>query len=198
MKTDSIEVGRVLQDSRHFTVPIYQRQYAWREDRLAPFWEDLVSKGDELLEGVPRFQHYMGALILAPGADGYSVGRIASVQVVDGQQRLTTFQLFLAALRLVASERGEEAIVNALDVYIFNDERSAQPGANLADRLKLMPTPADRGIFRDLMTEGLGPVRAGHPHVFYKNGNVIRGYAPRALLAYLYFREKIAHYADWG
>ena len=32
MKTDSIEVGRVLQDSRKFTVPIYQRQYAWKED----------------------------------------------------------------------------------------------------------------------------------------------------------------------
>lgn len=75
MKTDSIEVGRVLQDSRRFTVPIYQRQYAWKDDRLQPLWNDLVSKADELLQGPPKFQHYMGALILAPGSDGYSVGR---------------------------------------------------------------------------------------------------------------------------
>lgn len=198
MKTDSIEVGRVLQDSRRFTVPIYQRQYAWREDRLQPMWDDLVSKADELMEGPPKFQHYMGALILAPGADGYSVGRLSSVQVVDGQQRLTTFQLFLAALRLVAAEKKEDQIVKALDVYIFNDERSAQPGSGPADRLKLMPTPADRTIFRDLMTETFATVRSRHADFFYKNGNVIKGSAPRALLAFLYFREKITHYADWG
>ncbi len=198
MKTDSIEVGRVIQDSRRFTVPIYQRQFAWREDRLLPFWDDLVSKADELMEGPPKFQHYMGALILAPGADGYSVGRISSVQVVDGQQRLTTFQLFLAALRVVATEKGEDGIVKALDVYIFNDERSAQSNASLADRLKLMPTPADRSIFRDLMTETFETVRLRHSQFFYKNGNIIKGYAPRALLAFLYFRDKITHYADWG
>ncbi len=198
MKTDSIEVGRVLQDSRRFTVPIYQRQYAWKEDRLQPFWDDLVSKADELLEAPPKFQHYMGALILAPGADGYSVGRISSVQVVDGQQRLTTFQLFLAALRFVASEKGEQDIEKALDVYVLNDERSAQADATLADRLKLVPTPADRAIFRDMMTETFNTVRARNPTAFYKNGNIIKGAAPRALLAYLYFRDKIANYADWG
>jgi uncharacterized protein with ParB-like and HNH nuclease domain len=198
MKTDSIEVGRVLQDSRRFTVPIYQRQYAWKEDRLQPLWDDLVSKADELLEGPPKFQHYMGALILAPGSDGYSVGRISSVQVVDGQQRLSTFQLFLAALRHVATEWKQDGIVKALDVYIFNDERSAEANATLADRLKLVPTPADRSIFRDLMTESFATVRSRHAHAFYKNGNIIKGQAPRALLAYLYFRQKIDHYAAWG
>lgn len=198
MKTDSIEVGRVLQDSRKFTVPIYQRQYAWKEDRLQPLWDDLVSKADELLEGPPKFQHYMGALILAPGSDGYSVGRISSVQVVDGQQRLSTFQLFLAALRHVATERKQDAIVKALDVYIFNDERSAEADASTADRLKLVPTPADRTIFRDLMTEPFSVVRSRHSHAFYKNGNIIKGQAPRALLAYIYFRDKIDHYATWG
>ena len=198
MKTDSIEVGRVLQDPRRLTVPIYQRQYAWKEDRLQPLWEDLVSKADELLEGPPKFQHYMGALILAPGSDGYSLGRISSVQVVDGQQRLSTFLLFLAALRHVATEWKQEGIVKALDVYIFNDERSAEADATLADRLKLVPTPADRSIFRDLMTESFATVRTRHSHAFYKNGNIIKGQAPRALLAYLYFREKIDHYAAWG
>jgi len=57
MKTDSIEVGRVLQDPRKLTVPIYQRKYAWKEDRLQTLWDDLVSKANELLEGPPKFQH---------------------------------------------------------------------------------------------------------------------------------------------
>ena len=140
----------------------------------------------------------MGALILAPGADGYSVGRISSVLVVDGQQRLSTFQLFLAALRTVAAERSQAKIVDALDVYVFNDSRSAAPNAVPSDLLKLIPTPADRGIFRDLMTESFDTVRARHSDAFYKNGSIIKGRAPKALLAFLYFQEKISHFADWG
>jgi uncharacterized protein with ParB-like and HNH nuclease domain len=49
MKTDSLEVARVLQDSRRFTVPIYQRQYAWGDEQLEAFWEDLAGKAEEAL-----------------------------------------------------------------------------------------------------------------------------------------------------
>ena len=49
-----------------------------------------------------------------------------------------------------------------------------------------------------LALTGLETVRARHSHAFYKNGNIIKGQAPRALLAYLYFRDKIDHYAAWG
>ena len=93
------QVISVLGDQKRFVVPIYQRRYSWRDDRLAAFWEDVVAKAEEVLEGRPKFSHYMGALILAPGANGYTIGATPRVQVVDGQQRLTTFQLFLMALR---------------------------------------------------------------------------------------------------
>jgi uncharacterized protein with ParB-like and HNH nuclease domain len=65
----------VLGDQKRFMVPIYQRQYAWGEDRWSDFWDDLVAKAEESLEGRPKFQHYMGALIIAPGADAIRLGR---------------------------------------------------------------------------------------------------------------------------
>jgi uncharacterized protein with ParB-like and HNH nuclease domain len=198
MKTDSIEVGRVLQDSRRFTVPIYQRQYAWNDNRLQPFWDDVVAKAEELQLGQPRFQHYMGALILAPGADGYSVGRTPTVQIVDGQQRLTTFQLFLAALRDVASTLKLDDTASQLEIYAFNDARSSQAGDDLGSRLKLIPTPADRQLFRDLMTGGIKSVKKNHASHFYKNGNVNPSSAPRALMAFLYFQQKINDYVKYG
>src|SRR5215217_842126 len=89
----------VLGDQRRFVVPIFQRQYAWGEARLEPFWDDVVAKAEEALQGKPKFSHYMGALILAPGGDGFIIGVTPRVLVIDGQQRLTTFQLFLVALR---------------------------------------------------------------------------------------------------
>ena len=64
----------VLSNQKRFMVPIYQRQYSWRENRLIPFWEDVVAKAEEALETKPKFKHYMGALIIAPGADCYTVG----------------------------------------------------------------------------------------------------------------------------
>ena len=54
MKTDSIEVGRVLQDNCRFIVPIYQRQHAWNDSRIQPFWDDVVAKAEELQVGHPQ------------------------------------------------------------------------------------------------------------------------------------------------
>jgi uncharacterized protein with ParB-like and HNH nuclease domain len=196
--TKSIEVGLVLQDNRRFTVPIYQRQFAWNENRLQPFWDDVVAKAEELLTGPPRFQHYMGALILAPGADGYSVGRTPTVQIVDGQQRLTTFQLFLAALRDVEHGLKMDDTARDLGIYAFNDSRATKDNSDLGGRLKLVPTPADRELFKDLMTNGLNAVKRNHPAFFYKNGNVNAGSAPKALLAFLFFHQKINEYAEFG
>ncbi len=65
----------VLGDQKRFMVPIYQRQYAWGQERWKDFWEDVVAKAEEALEDKPKFKHYMGALIIAPGADGYTVGK---------------------------------------------------------------------------------------------------------------------------
>ena len=85
-----------------FRIPDYQRGYAWRREQLDAFWEDLVN----LPTG--RF-HYTGVLTLKaiPSADvrpddkefwlvddySYTV-----YHIVDGQQRLTTFMLFIQAL----------------------------------------------------------------------------------------------------
>jgi uncharacterized protein with ParB-like and HNH nuclease domain len=65
----------VLSDQKRFMVPIYQRQYSWSNKHWMAFWEDVVAKAEETLDGKPKFKHYMGALIIAPGADGYTPKR---------------------------------------------------------------------------------------------------------------------------
>jgi hypothetical protein len=197
MKTDSLEVGRVLQDNRRYTVPIYQRQYAWRDERLGPFWTDVATKAEEALGGRPRFMHYLGALILAPGTDGYSVGRVPTVQVVDGQQRLTTFQLFLAALRDVARRFQHPALVQSLDVYVRNDSR-ATGGDRAGDQAKLVPTPSDRELFRELMELPSERVRDRHDAWFFKNGKAKKGGCPAALWAYARFLTWIEQFTILG
>jgi Protein of unknown function DUF262/Protein of unknown function (DUF1524) len=82
-----------------FRIPDYQRGYAWRHEQLKDFWEDLMN----LAEGR---SHYTGVLTLKelPSRDikqqdkefwlidDYSY---KLYHIVDGQQRLTTFVIFL-------------------------------------------------------------------------------------------------------
>lgn len=82
---------------RLFRVPDYQRGYSWETQQRTEFLEDLEMLG-------PGREHYTGTIILheiaAEGllldAEGKSYGR---VNIVDGQQRLTTIVLLLDAIR---------------------------------------------------------------------------------------------------
>jgi len=84
-----------------FRIPDYQRGYAWQREQLRAFWEDLINlKGDR--------SHYTGVLTLRE-VRSPSVPRDSKefwllddhsyrlYHVVDGQQRLTTFVVFIQA-----------------------------------------------------------------------------------------------------
>ena len=84
-----------------FRIPDYQRGYAWQKSQLKDFWEDLINLSGER-------SHYTGVLILkevpskdVPETDNeYWLVEDHSYKmyhIVDGQQRLTTFVVFLQA-----------------------------------------------------------------------------------------------------
>ena len=84
-----------------FRIPDYQRGYAWGREQLDAFWEDLINLPDGR-------SHYTGVLTLntIPSADVQQDDKefwlvedhsYKLYHVVDGQQRLTTFTLFLQA-----------------------------------------------------------------------------------------------------
>jgi hypothetical protein len=82
-----------------FRIPDYQRGYAWQREQLDAFWEDLVNLH-------PTRAHYTGVLTLkqvnsseiSPDSKEYWLVDDHSYKlyhIVDGQQRLTTFVIFL-------------------------------------------------------------------------------------------------------
>ena len=185
----------VLGDQRRFVVPIYQRQYSWKIPRLGPFWADVVAKAEQALEGKPKFSHYMGALILAPGGDGFTIGATPRVQVVDGQQRLTTFQLFLAALRDTSEGLHVPDLGPVIESYLYVPAMHGDKGPDA--RFRLIPTPDDRPVFHLIVEHGLKEVRAKHPDWFFQNGN-LRTIAPNAVVAVDFFTQRIEEYARYG
>lgn len=186
----------VLGDQRQLVVPIFQRQYAWKEDRLSAFWDDVVAKAEESLEGKPKFSHYMGALILAPGGDGFTIGATPRVQVIDGQQRLTTFQLFLAGLREVGLRIGAPEISALVRSYLYIPQMDGDTAPD--SMYRLVPTPEDRVVFHLIIEKGLAGVRATYKNAFYQNGKLIKGSAPKAVRAFWFFIEQIERYVRFG
>src|SRR5262245_6698839 len=88
-------------------VPLFQRQYVWtRENQWEPLWEDIATKFRDFLEGrkdnTPA--HFLGAMVVDQKQT--PVTHVEKRQVIDGQQRLTTLQIFLAALRDFCQEQG--------------------------------------------------------------------------------------------
>lgn len=84
-------IGELLTLSKHFTVPKYQRGYAWEPSEAADFLADLET---ETRSGRGLF---LGTLIFNVSDDAHD-----KITIVDGQQRLTTIFLLLVACRILA------------------------------------------------------------------------------------------------
>lgn len=104
---DQIFTGRNI-----FTVPNYQRSYAWGEKQLADFFEDF--KTDFLVES-----YYYGTILLQPSG---REGNRERFEIVDGQQRITTLVVFMNCLieRLRTCDQDEYSCDELFSHYIKN------------------------------------------------------------------------------
>ncbi len=189
MKADPFQIGDVLKDPKRFVVPIYQRTYAWTKGRqLERFFESLRDKAQERLAGdQPTFPHYMGALLLSPRGK-FTFGTIPVFDVVDGQQRLTTYQILLAALRDLANQHGATMLAEQLSTFLLNADTPLMKDRKV-ERYKLHATEFDRALSRDLVDLSRDELRAKYVAAFYKKGT-IKEDAPLPLRAWWYLREQ--------
>ena len=107
MKATEAKLLDFLKKSPQFVIPIYQRTYSWTERECRQLWDDILRTGRN--DNVSA--HFVGSIVyIEKGL--YQVSSQSPMLVIDGQQRLTTVTLLLAAL------------AKALDKY---DENSREP-----------------------------------------------------------------------
>ena len=96
---DKPTVANVLSidDKKIYRVPRYQREYTWRQ-------HDWMNLYDDVFNNEPGY--FLGSIIVIQGSVSASTG-IYEYEVIDGQQRLTTISLLLAALYKEICEYGD-------------------------------------------------------------------------------------------
>ena len=83
----------LLEGSKQYQVPLYQRTYSWQRAQLERLWEDVAKLAADRVQE-PAATHFVGSLVLAP-SPGYRPAGVAQYLVVDGQQRLTTLSVLI-------------------------------------------------------------------------------------------------------
>ena len=93
----------IADKSKRFIVPVYQRPYSWDEKQCEQLWSDVLH-----VERLRKSTHFMGSVVWIQegtmGADG-----VTPALIIDGQQRITTVNLLLAALAEYADSHPNQA-----------------------------------------------------------------------------------------
>lgn len=125
-------VTELFQQRIRFVVPLFQRTYVWNvDDQWHPLWEDIERQAQKLLAVAPGApyppdaNHFLGAIVVQREV-GTTDGSPPSASVIDGQQRLTTLQVLLAAIRDYLSGRNH-TLVETLKALTSNTPPHARP-----------------------------------------------------------------------
>jgi hypothetical protein len=121
-------------DTAEFEVPLFQREYSWGAAHITQLIEDVfdASGGDNL-------PYFLGSIVLAP-KEG-STSDSDRTLILDGQQRLTTLSLIIAALGHKLSENGDKISATRMaerPLFSYEDEVDS-PEAPLPTKVRLQP-----------------------------------------------------------
>lgn len=190
MQAGDVKLGTVFANDHVNNIPLFQRPYVWdEEDNWLPLWQDVTRAAQEVeaeqAQDEPSASpptYFLGAVVLQERRRPPK--RLASSNIIDGQQRLTTLQVLLGAARYVAHELGAESVENRFTGLLENRELVLHE-EHPDDLYKLWPLPQDRAAFlwavrrpTDLTTEPLGDHRLTRARLWFEGE--IRDWAKQA------------------
>ena len=137
MEGNLVNLNELIVGDRLFDIPVYQRNYAWEIKNLQDLWEDLY-----YLDASKK--HYFGTVLLMDSEEVTVVGlrTFKRLDVIDGQQRLTTILIMLREIISQANVADDEEIH---DQVAKLEEDYLRPLSNY----KLNPQSKDGGFFKE-------------------------------------------------
>lgn len=177
MKATEAKLLEFIKKSPQFVIPIYQRTYSWSERECRQLWDDIIRTG----ENEEINAHFVGSIVYIEKGI-YQITSQSPLLVIDGQQRLTTLSLLLAALtnKLEQLPQGQQELIDGFsprklrNYYLLNPEEEG-------DRhYKLILSKTDR----DSLIAVVG------------SKEIPRNHSIRIVKNYEHFQEWIEDYSD--
>ena len=134
-------IYEILNGSKQFIIPVYQRFYSWDNVQCKRLWTDIVD-----MQKKGKTGHFVGSIVNI--AEQAMPTGVQKYMIIDGQQRMTTLSLLLLALRDYAMDNPEDTSINArkIDNTLLKNEYE-----NGNERYKLLLTENDREILISLV-----------------------------------------------
>ena len=127
MKASETNLLKFLRKSPQFVIPIYQRNYSWTSAQCNQLWADVMRAGcDEHISA-----HFIGSIVYVERGLS-TVSSQEALLVIDGQQRLTTSALLIAALAKHFETCGIPELLEAFSAkklrnyYLFNPDEEGE------------------------------------------------------------------------
>ena len=133
----------ILEGSKQYRVPLYQRPYAWKKANLRKLWDDIADLV-VLRKTNPEASHFTGTLVLDIGA---VTTESTQLLVVDGQQRLTTLSTLLAAIANEWERLGETIAAKRIREQVLVNAFAVTTDA----RYRLRPANFDEEMYRSVV-----------------------------------------------
>lgn len=155
-----------------FTIPVYQRDYNWQEKHCQILFDDIKN----LADNSNIISHFIGSIVFIHEGV-YTTGGIKKLDIIDGQQRMTTLTLLFLALYYKLKEVGNERKARKIyNQYIINEYIDDETD------LKLVPPDENLKILDGIVKNKLDDLEED------KEKNIVKNF--------LYFKEKIDNYNE--
>lgn len=177
LQCKELSIYKIFNNHSLIEIPPYQRGFAWKKEQVKQFTDDIGTLLDER-KNRRENHHFFGGIV--------SILTDDRIDIIDGQQRLTTFVLLVSQIvdcinKLIdeqnskLSKKDEEALRRfsyalTSDYIYYQDPYNA----DLLERVKLKPTNKDANFYEQLLKEGVKPNQKGQPESHANLSNACR------------------------
>lgn len=151
---------------KRFIIPSFQRSYAWGWEQCEKLWNNIFDKYENALTDDEDTSAYFLGTIITYKDDQTPNGQALEVNIIDGQQRITTLLLLFRAIHHVLSYKIEnvdndgirddiKSTLNAV-VSTFCQRNRNENGVAIPNlkEPRLIREPRDKDIIKDIIANG--------------------------------------------
>lgn len=122
-----------------FNIPVYQRNYDWKEEQCRKLFEDIQN----IVKSDYEIEHFLGTVVFVSSKSEMNFNEYV---LIDGQQRITSIMLLLKVLHEKVTDKNDKEEI--WEEYLINKRA---PEENL--RIRLKPVESDGMPYKKLIEE---------------------------------------------